>query len=40
LRCSCSVCFGGEPMVPGYQDYRLHSAALVAITLVVVVWWW
>jgi SSS family solute:Na+ symporter len=29
-----------KPGQPWYQDYRLQSAALVAITLVVVVWWW
>jgi hypothetical protein len=27
-----------KPGQPWYQDYRLHSVALVAITLVVVVW--
>jgi len=29
-----------KPGQPWYQDYRLQSAALAAITLAVVVWWW
>jgi len=29
-----------KPGQPWYQDYRLQSAALISMTLAVVVWWW